>query len=63
LKLQDAYFIVTGQLTRQQSESVKQTQRDTLKKTSTGNAVRNAAPPKFRDAYQAYMWHKANGVK
>jgi len=63
LKLEDAYFIVKGQLTRQQSEAVKAAQRETLKKTSTGNAVRNAAPPKFKDAWSAYQWHKANGTK
>jgi hypothetical protein len=63
LKLEDAYFIVKGQLTRQQSDAVKQAQRDTLKKTSTGNAVRNAAPPKFKSAWDAYQYHKANGTK
>ena len=63
LKLEDAYFIVKGQLTRQQSDAVKQVQRDTLKKTSTGNAVRNSAPPKFKSAWDAYQYHKANGTK
>jgi len=63
LKLEDAYFIVKGQLTRQQSDAVRQAQRDTLKKTSTGNAVRNAAPPKFKSAWEAYQYHKANGTK
>lgn len=61
LKLEDAYFIVKGQVARQQTEAVKQVQRDTLKKTSTGTAVRNAQPPKFRSAWDAYQWHKANG--
>lgn len=63
LKLEDAYFIIKGQVSRQQSEAVRQAQRDTLKKTSTGNAVRNAAPPKFKDAWSAYQWHKSNGGK
>lgn len=63
LKLEDAYFIVKGQVSRQQTEAVRQAQRDTLKKTSTGNAVRNAAPPKFKDAWSAYQWHKSNGGK
>lgn len=61
LKLEDAYFIVKGQVARQQTEAVKQVQRDTLKKTSTGTAVRNAQPPKFKDAWSAYQWHKSNG--
>jgi Skp family chaperone for outer membrane proteins len=63
LKLEDAYFIVKGQVSRQQTDAVRQAQRDTLKKTSTGNAVRNAAPPKFKDAWTAYQWHKTNGGK
>ena len=61
LRLEDAYFIVKGQVSRQQSEAVKQAQRETLKKTSTGNAVRNAQPPKFKSAWDAYQYHKANG--
>jgi len=63
LKLEDAYFIVKGQISRQQTEATRQVQRDTLKKTSTGTAVRNAAPPKFKDAWSAYQWHKTNGGK
>jgi len=63
LRLEDAYFIVKGQLTRQQSDAVKTAQRETLKKTSTGNAVRNSAPPKFKSAWDAYQYHKANGTK
>lgn len=63
LKLEDAYFIVKGQVTRQQSEAVRKVQQETLKKTSTGSAVRNGAPPKFRSAWDAYQYHKANGGK
>lgn len=63
LKLEDAYFIVKGQVARQQTEAVRTAQRETLKKTSTGNAVRNSAPPKFKDAWTAYQWHKTNGGK
>jgi Skp family chaperone for outer membrane proteins len=61
LKLEDAYFIVKGQVSRQQADAMKQAQRETLKKTSTGNAVRNAQPPKFKSAWEAYQYHKANG--
>jgi Skp family chaperone for outer membrane proteins len=61
LKLEDAYFIVKGQVSRQQTEAVRQVQRETLKKTSTGTAVRNGEPPKFKDAWTAYQYHKANG--
>jgi hypothetical protein len=63
LRLEDAYYIVKGQLTRQQNDAVKQVQRETLMKTSTGNAVRNAAPPKFKSAWDAYQYHKVNGTK
>lgn len=63
LNLEDAYFIIKGQVTKQQTEAVRTAQRETLKKTSTGNAVRNAAPPKFKDAWSAYQWHRANGTK
>ena len=59
LKLEDAYFIVKGQVSKQQSESARQAQRDVLKKTSVGTAVRNVAPPKFKNAWEAYQWHKA----
>jgi Skp family chaperone for outer membrane proteins len=61
LKLEDAYFIVKGQVSRQQTDAVRQIQRETLKKTSTGTAVRNGEPPKFKDAWSAYQYHKANG--
>lgn len=63
LKLEDAYFIVKGQVSKQAADTMKQTQRDTLMKTSTGNAVRSATPPKFRDAWSAYQYFKANGMK
>jgi uncharacterized surface protein with fasciclin (FAS1) repeats len=63
LKLEDAYHIVKGQLTTQQNTAARQIQKEALLKTSTGNAVRNAAPPKFKDAWTAFQWHKANGGK
>jgi hypothetical protein len=63
LNLEDAYFIIKGQVSRQQTEAVRTAQRETLKKTSTGSAVRNSAPPKFKDAWSAYQWHKSNGGK
>jgi len=63
LKLEDAYYIVKGQVSRQQTDAVRQVQRETLKKTSTGTAVRNGEPPKFKDAWSAYQYHKANGSR
>jgi len=61
LRLEDAYFIVKGQVTKQSNDALKTAQRETLKKTSTGNAVRSAEPPKFKDAWTAYQWHKSHG--
>jgi hypothetical protein len=63
LKLEDAYFIVRGQLQKAGADTQRAAQRETLKKTSTGTAVRNAAPPKFKDAWSAYQYHKTNGTK
>ena len=63
LKLEDAYFIVRGQVNAQQNTAARQIQRETLLKTSTGNAVRNAVPPKFKSAWDAYNYHKSNGMK
>jgi hypothetical protein len=59
LKLEDAYYIVKAQTQTQQAQQAKQVQKQVLSKTSTGNAVRNSAPPKFRDAWSAYQWHKS----
>ena len=64
LKLEDAYYLVKGQRSIEQSaqeKQVRQVQKEVLKKTSTGNAVRNAEPPKFKSAWEAYQYHKANG--
>jgi len=63
LKLEDAYFIVKGQVSKQLTDSVRTSQRETLMKTSTGNAVRNGTPPKFKSAWDAFQYHKANGMK
>ena len=63
LRLEDAYYIVKGQVAKEQSVAVKTAQRETLMKTSTGNAVRSAEAPKFKDAWTAYQWHKAHGTK
>lgn len=64
LKLEDAYYLVKGQRSIEQSaqeKQVRQVQKQVLQKTSTGNAVRNAEPPKFKSAWEAYQYHKANG--
>ena len=66
LKLEDAYYLVKGQKSIElsaQEKQVRQVQKQVLQKTSTGNAVRNAAPPKFKSAWEAFQYHKANGTK
>lgn len=60
LKLEDAYYIVKGQVVKENASSAKQAQKQILSKTSTGNAVRNSTPPKFASAWDAYQYHKAN---
>ena len=70
LKLEDAYYLVKGQQASTAagqaqiaSANARQAAKDTLMKTSTGNAVRNGEAPKFKDAWSAYNYHKANGMK
>jgi hypothetical protein len=70
LKLEDAYYLVKGQQASTAAgqaqiaaAAARQTAKDTLMKTSTGNAVRNGETPKFKDAWTAYQYHKANGAK
>ena len=63
LRLEDAYHIVKGQLSSLALASGRAAAKETLLKTSTGTAVRGGEAPKFKDAYQAFLWHKANGAK
>jgi hypothetical protein len=70
LKLEDAYYIEKAKLSAKQLadertklEAEKSSRRDTLRKTSTGSTTRPNGTPKFRDAWESYQWHKANGVK
>lgn len=63
LKLEDAYHIVRSQLGKIAAETKRAEQVSTLKKVGTGTAVRNGEAPKFRNAWDAYQYHKAQGVK
>ena len=63
LKLEDAYHIVKGQTAHLQSEAIRAQQKETLLKTSTGSAVHQNGMPKGLDAWQSYLWLKANGTK
>jgi hypothetical protein len=70
LKLEDAFFIVKSKIDSAKSrEAAKvvaaQTQgrREALQKTSNGSATVPKGSPKFRDAWEAFQYHKAQGTK
>lgn len=73
LKLEDAYHLVKARAVSMKAEAAaaetaqrRTAQRSALKKTSTGRDVGRAVkPPKFKDGWSAYQWHKANqeGIK
>jgi len=70
LKLEDAYFITKAKVDRKRLNDLEETnrlQRDQARqawdKTSNGSNVGNTSRPKFRDAWEAYQWNKANGIK
>lgn len=70
LKLEDAFYIVKAKvgsqavdLERSRLAEAKAARRDTALKSSVGSRTSVAATPKFKNAVEAYSWHKANGVK
>jgi hypothetical protein len=70
LKLEDAFYIVKSKMDSAKSrEAAKvvaaQTQgrREALQKTSNGSATVPKGSPKFRDAWEAFQYHKAQGTK
>ena len=70
LKLEDAFYIVKAKieserLTTERTERAQQksSRRETFSKTSTGKNTAAPKPPKTRDAWAIYQWHKANGNK
>ena len=70
LKLEDAYFITKAQLDRAKLEQLesdrvnkRNEQRAAWQKTSNGAASKPKGTPKFRNAWEAYNYHKQNGVK
>ena len=65
LKLEDAYYIVKSKLDVQRAAEAaqlnqqrKQNRKETFKSTSTGKSVTPSGTPKFRDAWEAYQYHK-----
>ena len=69
LKLEDAYYIAKAkkeaqlsQAEREAREASRAQSRDALYKTSNGKNIDSGklTPPKFKDAWSAYQWHRTN---
>lgn len=65
LKLEDAYYIVKSKLeatrakeAQQEFANRKAERKETFSRTSTGKSVSPSGTPKFRDAWEAFQWHK-----
>lgn len=70
LKLEDAFYIVKAKVgsqkvneERSKFAEQKSARRDTALKSSVGSRANVAAAPKFKNAIEAYNFHKANGMK
>ena len=70
LKLEDAFYIVKAKIDgakvkaqKAELDRISTERKEALKKTSVGSASTPKGSPKFRDAYEAYLWHKAQGEK
>jgi len=70
LKLEDAFYITKAKLgavevERQKNQLAerKQQQRDTIKRSGTGSRNAPKGTPKFKSAWEAFQYHKAQGLK
>lgn len=70
LKLEDAYYITKAKTDRtrlvtleNESARKKEEKQIAWTKVRPGSNVRATKVPKFRSAWDAYQWHKANGTK
>ncbi len=70
LKLEDAFYIVKAKVDserlkseRAQVAAQRSERRETLRKTSTGTSATPSGPPEFRDAWEAYQYHKSQNAK
>jgi hypothetical protein len=66
LKLEDAFYIVKAKVNAQklaeekaQMAQVKTDRRDTFAKTHTGSNSNPTGTPKFKDAWEAFQYHKS----
>ena len=48
---------------REEISRQRSSRRETLRKTSTGKSVTPSGTPKFRDAWEAYQYHKSQTAK
>lgn len=63
LKLEDAYYIVKGQKAGEQVAKDREAAKSrvsSVAKTSTGQNINGTVVPKFKNAYEAYTYFKAN---
>jgi hypothetical protein len=65
LKLEDAYYIVKSKMENQRNKEERQLEqqrkanrKNSFKSVSGGKSVTPSGTPKFRDAWEAYQWHK-----
>lgn len=70
LKLEDAFYIVKAKVDaskmkeqKMELDRIAKERKDALRKTSVGSATTPKGTPKFRDAWEAFQWHKAQGEK
>jgi len=70
LKLEDAFYIVKAKIDGKKASDEKSalaaqkaSRRDTALKSSVGSRTAVAETPKFRNAIEAYNWHKSQGMK
>ena len=70
LKLEDAFYIVKAKVDSQKLSEErsavaqqKASRKDVALKSSVGSRTTVAETPKFRNAIEAYNWHKSNGMK
>jgi len=70
LKLEDAFYIVKAKIgsekvseERSKLAQQKAARKDVALKSSVGSRTAVSETPKFKNAVEAYNWHKANGMK
>lgn len=68
LSLEDAYYIVKAKMSQEEllqlkrdNKEKKAIARDTLNATSTGKNINAQGIPQFKDAWEAFQWHKTSG--